>query len=65
MPELEIGLAVLAFVAFGFFLGELVRQLPRLWSWFRFKVWYDYRYAQGYRKGLAHGRIISRRDDSE
>ncbi len=39
--------------------------LPHLWHWLKFKVWYEFRYAQGYRKGLADGRTIARGDDRE
>ena len=37
-----------------------IQQLPRLWKWFKFKVWFDLRYAEGYRKGLADGRRIEK-----
>ncbi len=49
------------FMLVGVGLGELARGLPRLWQWFKFKVWFDLRYAQGYRKGLADGQRIERR----
>ena len=32
-----------------------------LWKWLKFSVWYDYRYAEGYRKGVADG-IKTERD---
>ncbi len=27
----------------------------RIWKWIKFSVWFDFRYAEGYRKGRADG----------
>ena len=61
MPELEIGMAILFFMVIGGFATIVLQQLPRLWKWFRFKVWHDLRYAEGDRKGLADGQRIEQR----
>ena len=52
-------------IAAGITIHAVIRQLPRLWQWLRFQVWWDYRYAAGYRKGLAVGRRIARRGDQD
>ena len=36
----------------------ILSQLPRFWKRLKFKVWFNLRYAEGYRKGLADGRRI-------
>jgi hypothetical protein len=38
---------------------------PQFWRWFKYSVWKDLNYAQGYRKGLADGRAIARRSENE
>ncbi len=63
MPS-EIAWFGAGFVA-GLFSMVTLRQMPFLWHWLKYKVWYDLRYAQGYRKGLADGRTIARGDDGE
>lgn len=37
----------------------------RLWKWLKFNLWWNYRYAAGYRKGLAAGRQMAWRVDAE
>ncbi len=55
--------------AFGVTAGVMgyivVAEASRFWQWLKFKVWYDYRYAAGYREGLSVGRRVSIYEDSE
>ena len=64
MSEAEIAW-LLAGWAIGMFTIVGGRVLPVLWKWFRFKVWWDYRYSAGYMKGFAKGRDTVRWESEE
>ena len=53
--DTQVFLAVLAIMIAGGWITIFLQQLPRLWKWFRFKVWHDLRYSQGYKEGFADG----------
>ena len=59
MSDAEIAW-LLAGWAIGMFTIVGGRLLPVLWKWFKFHVWFDLRYAEGYRKGLAVGQRVAR-----
>ena len=56
-------------IVFGVWVGVWItlglQQSPRFMKWLKYKIWYNLRYAEGYRKGLADGRNIARRELGE
>jgi hypothetical protein len=65
MFPVDIGLVFVLGAIFGLAVLAALTSLPRFWRWFKYSVWKDLNYAQGYRKGLADGRTIARRSENE
>ena len=36
-------------------------EIPKIWKWFKFQVWYDMQYSRGYVAGVEEGRRVERR----